>query len=252
MRVAAIAPGGRTVMARSRKGPKATPQRATPAERAAAVIRGFHELGRRVQVLAAEPDSDVTTVARTLEDEEGISFDRCKKAARFAEEFTDRELDRLCAFCLTPGNYPLSVNHIRFVLGVADRATRMRLLKQAAEGGWTAGRLDQKVRALTGEKSGSGGPRLAPPGDLMDALEQVIKHSDEWLKRHDGIWSRDSAWPPVVGLGTAAPEDLRVRLQEARERVKRLREGAAKLEERLGAVDREVRRAGRKDRGKVV
>ena len=236
-------------MAKARKGAKpATPQRATRAERAAAEIRAFHELGVRVRTLAAKPDSDVTAAAQELEaEDEELGFDRCRKAAQFAEKFTEHEVKRLRELCIAPGNYPLSVNHIRYVLGIKDRATRMRLLKQAAEGGWPAGRLGREVRALTGGKVGSGGPRLAPPGDLLDALEQVIKHSDEWLKRHDGVWCHDSAWPPVVGLGTAAPDNLRRQLKEARERVKRLRKGAEAIEGRLEAVDREVRKAGRKD-----
>jgi hypothetical protein len=213
---------------------KVTP--AKPAERAAQEIRRFHGLGRRVLDKARAEGITADAAVQDLVDTEGVSLDGARKAARFAALFDDRALDRVCSLCLA-GQRPLSVNHVRRVLRLKRPVDRLRWLELAAKGGWTAIRLDLAMKRDAATNGGAGGPRIKKPADLLDALHQVVVQSGEWLKRYDAIWEKDEVWPPIIGLGSTDLEASRERLKEAKGLLKRLRDGATSLEERLTKID---------------
>jgi hypothetical protein len=220
--------------------PKKAPP-ATMAERAAAEIRQFHALGRRVLERAEDDRIPKHRAALLVSDEEGVSFDRARKAARFAV-FSDRAREDVCSLCLA-GKTPLSVAHVRRVLGLKRRSDSLMWLKRAAKESWSADRLELALnQEADTEKVGTGGPRIKMPIDLPDALQQVIVQSGEWLKRYEAAWQKDEAWPPIIGIDDADFDVSRVRLRKAKALLKRLRDGATSLEERLKKIDRRLRK----------
>jgi hypothetical protein len=229
-------------MAKTRQAPapeKAPP--ATPAERAADEIRRFHALGRRVLERAEDDGIPKHRAARLVSDEEGVSFDRARKAVRFAA-LSDSAMEGVCSLSLTEER-PLSVAHVRRVLGLKRRSDWSLWLKRAAKCGWSADRLELALnREAAMEKSGTGGPRIRMPADLLDALRQVIVQSDEWLKRYAAIWQEGETWRHLATSEGTDRGAARVRLKQARARLKRLREGATSLEEQLAKIDRVLKR----------
>jgi hypothetical protein len=237
-----VEPKPESIMTKTKIAPspkKAPP--ATPAARAAEEIRRFHALGRRVLKRAEDDRIPKHKAAGLVSEEEGVSFDRARKAARFAV-FSDRARESVCSLCLT-GKAPLSVAHVRRVLGLKRRSDSLMWLKRAAESGWSADRLELALnQGAATEKGGTGGPRIKMPIDLPDALQQVIVQSDGWLKRYEAAWQQDEAWPPIIGIDNADFEVSSVRLRKAKALLRRLRDGATALEERLKKIDRRLRK----------
>jgi hypothetical protein len=196
---------GNANVPKSRKGKPAEPARRSgdpPHE-----VRGFHELGQRVLARAAEGNSSVSTAARAIAQEERGSLDR-GKAAAFAAHFPANELDRLCAF-RSPEGHLLSVNHVRRVLPIKSGKRQLKLLELAAKKGWTADRLARVVppRAIHDEAE-TPGPKLKYPKNLLDAFGDVYRWSEQWLKRYQGKWRQEVAWPIKSRYGVSDSKDL--------------------------------------------
>ncbi len=206
------------------------------ARRAPESILTFYELGHQVLERATQDSSSYAAAARALAVAENVSLDRARKAVLFARTFSRQDVARLCN--PGPDRSPLSADHIRRVLRIEDRRDRMDWLNRAAAGRWSARYLEREIQREEGGAGGKGGPRLRPPGDLLEALDQILKHSDQWLKRYEGLWKHDFCWPPVVGLGMHEPAVLLGRLREARRQLGRLGQAAESLGERLARLER--------------
>src|SRR5262249_10347707 len=109
------------------------------------------------------------------------------------------------------------------------------------EKGWSSRQLAEQVSREVGSRGATGGPNLKAPEDLSEALDQVAKHTEEWLKRYDGLWARDRSWPPRRGFGDEELSTLAGRLRELRGRLERLEVESRVLGERLRKIERGIR-----------
>jgi hypothetical protein len=209
----------------------------TPGELAATEIREFHALGERVRTRAAADRKAVVVAAQIIAAEEGISFDRARKAARFAEQRDEAGLARLDALCAI---HPITVNHVRRVLKLKP-AAQDRWLKRAAEGGWQAHRLAREIRRASGEDAGAGGPAIRVPEDPFELIEQVIDATAPWLKKYDASWTVEGIWPAAADV-EGDRTDLARRVGEARRMLKHVTVCATELEARLGRLERALKR----------
>jgi hypothetical protein len=226
---------------KSGPGPEKVPT-PPPATRAAEEIQRFHALGRRVHDRAEADRIPLDAAARRVSTEEGLGLDAARKAARFAGLFDDHARDRVCLLCRI-GRRPLSVNHVRRILKLKKGSDRLKWLKLAAKNGWTADRLELAMRlGEATEKGGAGGPRIGKPYDLHNALLDVIDHSREWKKRYEGVWRKDEAWPPILGVCSMDLEASRVRLTQTIALLEGLRDCATSLVERLTEIDQTMKK----------
>jgi hypothetical protein len=105
------------------------------AEQAAEKLRSYYKLGRRVLVRAEKWDGSVAATAQVSTSSNTMRSDQATQAARFAKDFTERDLEARRDLCVKARNLPLVFTHIRRVLRVASQAERMRWLRKAAQRG---------------------------------------------------------------------------------------------------------------------
>jgi hypothetical protein len=213
------------------------PTLASPGELTARQIRDFHALGGRVRERAETEGMAVFRAARLIATEEGISYDRARKAARFAEQRDEVGLAKLDANCAIR---PITVNHVRRVLRLKP-AAQDRWLRRAAQSGWQAHRLAREVRRASGEDAGAGGPSIRVPEDPFELIEQVIDATAPWLKKYDASWTVEGIWPAAADV-EGDRTDLARRVGEARRMLKRVAVCATELEARLGRLERALKR----------
>jgi hypothetical protein len=213
------------------------PTPASPGDLTARQIREFHALGERVRARAEVEGSVVLRAARLVAIEEGISYDRARKAARFAGQRDEAGLAKLDAICAIR---PITVNHVRRVLKLKP-AAQDRWLRRAARSGWQAHRLAGEVRRDAGGEARAGGPSIRVPEDPFELIEQVIDATAPWLKKYDASWTVEGIWPAAADV-EGDRTDLARRVGEARRMLKHVAVCATELEARLGRLERSLKR----------
>ncbi len=95
----------------------------------------------------------------------------------------------------------------------------------------------QKVRRA--QTRHEGGRAFRGAKSLADALRQIVRHGDEWLRRFGSkAWAADDWLEGKVGA--AGPGGMKARLEEAQEALRKVRESVAELEGKLKQVEAQV------------
>jgi len=222
--------------AKVEKAPTEGKSRRDKASEAETQLRAYHALGRKVIERVQEGPLDAASLQK-LEEETGQGADNIRKARVFAAKYTDRQLDELCRLRTTEG-MPLPWRHVRQLLMLTPGPGRDALQKKAAERGWS---LEELIAAIPKnvrreQTRREGGRAFRGPENQADALRQIARHGEEWLRRFGSRgWAGDD-WLEAK-VGAAGPGGLEARLTEAREALRRVKESIAGLEGKLKRVE---------------
>jgi hypothetical protein len=201
-------------------------------------LREFYGLGLRVQQKRARAGLSKNAAAAAVAAAAGCDPSKAKHALACAERVKPDDLIRLGGLRTKTGDPP-SVNHLRRLAMVADGRHRRRLIAGLGRHGWTARELSEEIRRLKGGSGGAGGPRMAKPGSLAAGLDQVARHTRDWLRRHDVLWAPGRAdWLAAPAGGV---EGLPERLAEVESLLTELATAALALGGRVREVAAEVR-----------
>jgi len=214
------------------------PRRDKVAE-AEAQLRAYHALGIMVRDRLKEARLDAESL-RKLCEETGHGADNIRKSRVFAARYTAGQLDELCGL-RTPEGMPLPWRHVRQLLMLPPGEGRDALQRKAAERGWSledlTAAIPKKVRREQTRREG--GRAFRGPKNQADALRQIVRHGDEWLRRFGSrAWSGDD-WLERKS-GAAGPGGLKARLAEAQEALRKVRESVAELEGKLKRAEAEA------------
>jgi hypothetical protein len=228
------------------KGLKAAKRRDPARDKASeeeARLRAYHALGKKVLALAedAKPGEDPV---KKLHKETGDGVDKLRKARVFARVYDDDELDDLCKLRMPDqglrANMPLAWRLVRQLLMVPRGEQREALQRKAAERGWSPDELKDAipVSVRRGQTRREGGRAFRRPKTAADALRQVVRHGDEWLRRYGKAWETFD-WL-ASKRGAAGPGGLTARIAEARQTLKSLGAAARKLDARIKRLECEL------------
>lgn len=95
----------------------------------------------------------------------------------FARVVDENELEFLCKL-RTPNGKPIAWSIVRCFLP-EDQATRKRLAKSAARGGWTVEYLVEELKKTRPYNRRGGGRRIEQPQSMDEALKKIDKKWDE-------------------------------------------------------------------------
>jgi hypothetical protein len=194
----------------------------------------FWSLGRRVEARVQDARSK-KAATRAVVAEEGCSYSRARSAHAFALTFSEPQALVRVGRIRIRGR-PLSEDHLRRLAMAEDRAQAETLLTIVERYELSSKQLGAELTRLKGTTAGAGGRKLIPPGSLLEGLMQVGWWTGQWLKHHDALWSGAPTWLTVLE-GTQDGEELTARRQEVVDQLRRLRETADALEEKLQAIE---------------
>jgi hypothetical protein len=232
-----------------RRGKQVTPK--LQPEEAVAEIKAFYELGQLVIERANREKIKPSAAAQNTSTEMTVSLDTVRKAHQFARMFNESALNKLFSLCRARGNMPLRVNHVRRALTAGNSSNVSKWLARAAKNGWTAEQLDDQIKRAKGGQRPQAGPRFKEPDNLLETLDQVLQHSDQWLKRYERIWSQERFWPPTIGYGPGDRTVLADRLEETRACLDRVGQASNELGKRLAEIAPGIQRVRRNGRAAV-
>ena len=117
-----------------------------------------------------------------------VEAERCRlhpemlrKARRFADEYSPKDLDRLIADCEKHG-HALGLRHIIRLLSVASTTARLELQERAVRQRWSVSRLDAAILTRAPSRRPDAGRRPTPPVGPADARLRVARMCDHWLR----------------------------------------------------------------------
>jgi hypothetical protein len=152
-------------------------------------IRKNHALGIRIL--------DANSAVKFATDK-GLDVDLARKMKLFAETCDKDELEELCSL-RRPDHMPLQWGHIRNLISIKGRGSRMRLARQAAQKGWTADEIFKNIPKRFKRQEGRGGGRpLKTPNDPDQALGQICKEADRLCRRLKMLLEASGKYSPDI------------------------------------------------------
>lgn len=147
-----------------------------PVAQSLGIIREYYALGSRV------PDREygkMTGAAEKLQ----LNIDYMRACRRFAQLYTAKQLDQLCAAC-EAGGYAIGWARMMLLLKVRAPAGRTSLLNEAIKKKWSKSELEAEIRRRygVGRQPGAGRPTKlradsSPEVAYIKALELCSKFS---------------------------------------------------------------------------
>jgi hypothetical protein len=223
------------------------------ADRAEANIRRFYELGQQVCQKQEELErkgfpSSITAAAAEVYGSDRKP-DHAESAARFADVVSHGELTEICALCHQPGYRPITIMHIRAILGVPDRTRRLKLLKRAAREHLTWVAFTRLIRGRTARPEPRQGRRFARPADLFETLASLETGTGKWLRQYRAVWSQDVFWSPE-GHDSGKEAQLDRMRSRADQQLNELVESGTQLLQRLKKLKK--KRGGMAKRNRAI
>lgn len=165
---------------------------------------------------------DPKEVAKTFARERGIRPDYYWQARKFAETYTEEQLEELCSK-RRPDGKPLGPTHVRLLLLVNDKRRRKGLQSRALRGGWSTSRLHQEIRQVQASSSPAGAP-FKRPESADDALAQIANMTSRWLRWQKVLEPCEAGDTGEEITFDDLPETVRKELKSASRVIRKLRD----------------------------
>jgi hypothetical protein len=164
---------------------------------------------------------------------------------RFANAFTEEQLDNLCSIVRKDGHL-VSWSHVRLLAGEMPPTVREALLMQCVDECWTSTQLAHKIReTLTpNQPVGKGGRKVMAPKNLKGLLEQVGTFTEKINKRAEN-WNGGQSSPAAMVLRMDATEVSEKLIQELMDKRNSTEEAIQKLILTKRELDKAIARAQR-------
>ncbi len=158
------------------------------------VLRNRYELGQQVLELYNDEKQNgaklygknaIGRICKILRWDDGT----IRMALRFAQTFTQQDVDRICSLVL-PGGAPVTWSHIRTLLAVSNRESRIELLDKTVANGWTSMELAEEIvrnRPRAGNDERGRPPKH--PNDFDSSLAQIQLFTKKWDRQYSRVWS---------------------------------------------------------------
>jgi hypothetical protein len=205
-----------------------TTPRKQKVQEAIETIKEFHEIGQ--SSLTSRPgrgEYKDRAIDREAE-EKVINPDTLRKARKFAEVYTDDELDALCSLIeeVQPAQASTKAifgkTHIIRLLSVSSKRKRQAFQRRAVKGGWSVDELESEINCEQGARR-AGGKRPRLPAEVSGCLSKLERRCESWRR-----WYRELARKRKKGEAKRAhlddlPPDLGNEIRKVSDAVGELR-----------------------------
>jgi hypothetical protein len=165
----------------------------------------------------------------------GYTPGHVEKMCRFPQEYRWEEVEDLLQLFRSQ---QAELNWSMFfpLFRVKDRRKRERLLRLAAEKGWSGADLQLAVaEPYKAPRSGTGRPRKGP-ADVPEGLRQLVRECNAWLAYRDKVWARGEPTLLEQLRGWRPTDKDKALVKEAVDTLQRVGEAVAGLKKALGRM----------------
>lgn len=177
-------------------------------------VREFWDKGRASLERLARLDADALKLgnkAATYAEEArrlGTNVDTAAKMRRIAQEYTEDQIDAICAL-IERHQSPFGFANLMVLLRVEDRRQRDALMREAIKEDWPYMKVVRAVQALHGERRAHVGRKPRVPDDPVELLLALDAAAEKWCRWNDAALAElPAALHPLVKKATDAVRQL--------------------------------------------
>lgn len=205
-------------------------------------LRFYHKIGEVVLDIKQHPEEyvghDGTPGIKLIEEALSTQARTLRKAASFAETYSNEELDELISMYNTQTNFQLHWGHVSFLLTLPAKEQRVKYAMEAVEKMWDPSALHDAIKRRTSRGAGHGrGHEM--PATVAAQVRQIKKITDQWVKKNANVWNGEdkNVFENVMNHPPEEMTDeLLADLREVKELFTDLIEGVASSDKQLDRV----------------
>lgn len=157
-------------------------------------LRYYHQIGAICEEIRNQPDVyvglDGTPGLRLIEQALSTQARTLRKAAMFAKEYNQRELDRLINLKNRESGFQLHWGHVSFLLSLPTAEKRHHFAQEAVEKLLDPPALHDLIKKRT-HRSGGHGRKHEMPKTIAGQIRQILTISRQWKGKNDEVWNGD-------------------------------------------------------------
>jgi hypothetical protein len=139
------------------------------------------------------------------------------------------------------------VTHAVYLYSVSDPQKREWFITQCLEQRWTGERLRDEIKRHRTKRKTSGRP-FTIPASRIKGLQDLIKESDEWLRRCTTIWFAGPRPVTDDADGSEPPEALKELFRDAQKLLRQMGTAIEDAIPKLRAAEQQAKKAARNGR----
>lgn len=183
-------------------------------------LRYYHRIGIICEKIRQEPESfvgkDGTPGLRLVEQALSTQARTLRKAAMFAREYNEAQLESLLGLVNTQTQFQLNWGHVSFLLTLATAEKRERYAQEAVEKMLDPGALHALIKKRN-QRSGGHGRKHEMPKTIAAQIRQILTISRAWAGKNKDVWNgeEESVFANILNMPAAEMEpDMVDQLQE--------------------------------------
>lgn len=173
-------------------------------------LRYYYQIGQICEEIRSNPDkyqgTDGTAGLKLVEMALSTQARTLRKAAAFARDIDEEELEELISWYHTDTNFQLNWGHISFLLTLDSREKRSQYAEIAIEEMLDPPALHARIKRQTGRAGGHGRTHQMP-ATVAAQIRQMHKMAKDWMGKHTNIWNgeQESVFGNIMNI---TPEDV--------------------------------------------
>lgn len=187
-------------------------------------LRYYYRIGQICEEIRQKPDmysgKDGTSAIKLIERALSTQARTLRKAAAFAREFTQRQLDQLIGMVNTETNFQLHWGHVSFLLTLPTHEKRQQFAAEAVEKMLDPPALHDLIKKRT-KRSAGHGRKHEMPKTVAAQIRQILTFCRQWVAKNDEVWNGDeeSVYGNIMNM---PPEEMEPDMVEQLEEIKTL------------------------------
>lgn len=206
-------------------------------------LRYYHSIGQTCEAIRQKPEAyvgkDGTPGLKLIEQALSTQSRTLRKAAMFAREYTEEQLEQLIGLVNTNTKFQLNWGHVSFLLTLPTPEKRDRFAQEAVEKMLDPPALHELIKKRTQRSKGHGRTHAMPKG-VAAQLRQIISVSKQWSAKNTDVWNgtEESVFGNVLNM---PPDDMEPDMVEQLVEIENLMQEITEAAETNIATARRVR-----------
>lgn len=187
-------------------------------------LRYYHTIGKICEEIREKPDvyvgKDGTSGLKLIEQALSTQARTLRKAAMFAREYDDPQVEQLIGLVNTETKFQLHWGHVSFLLTLPTSEKREKFAQEAVEKMLDPPALHDLIKKRT-KRSGGHGRTHEMPKTISAQIRQILTICRQWVGKNTDVWNgtEESVFSNILNM---PPDEMEPDMLEQLDEIKTL------------------------------